>query len=84
MHQAKEMWPHMQHICAHARAPPHTRFYSSLPPPKKCLSGLGWNNSLMQTGNFLKWLNTQQIGKRTTLLKKREREKEKMKEKAAT
>lgn len=48
----------------------HTWFYSPLLPPKKCPTGLGLSNSLMQIGNFLKWLNTQQIGKRTTLLKK--------------
>lgn len=73
--------PHVQHTCACARVPPSPpRFYSSLLPLQKCLRGLGWNNSLMQTGNFLKRLNTQQIGKRTMLLK-REDERE---EKAAT
>lgn len=42
----------------------HARVYSSLLPPQPPLTGLGWNHSLLQTGNFLKWLNTQLFQKR--------------------
>lgn len=58
----------------------HTRTHTAsrvllLPPPHptpRFLTGLGYMNSLLQTGNFRKWLNAQQIRKGMRLLKKDE------------